>query len=107
MNLIFKVFVFSIQYATAKYKNKEKQLKKLQMSAKDTAWPIVFHLAKENVLSLSKEIVPEAVKETLKDMTKIQQMPVNVKLFSSVSGVLSDAVPVNCAKSKLCKKHSS
>ena len=56
---------------------KERQLKKLQMFAckqissevKDTVKPMVFTLAKESVLSLSNDIVPEAVKETLSDLT--------------------------------------
>ena len=46
--------------------NKERQLKKLRMSAhkkinmevKDIAKPIVYNLAKQNVLAVSKEIVP-------------------------------------------------
>ena len=68
------------------------------MKVRTTAQPIVLCSAKEKVLSLPKEIVPEAVKETLNGMTQIQQTPINDKLFSLVLGVLSDAVPVDCAK---------
>ena len=119
MNLIFKILWKIIVDKTKEYldsqyntlqqntQSKQKQLKKLQMSArkqismevKDTAKPIVLNLAKQNVLSLLKGIVPAAVKESLNDILHIQQVPDNDKFLSSLSGVSSDSVPVECAKS--------
>ena len=47
--------------------------KQISLEVKDTAKPIVFTSAKQSVLSLSKAIVPAAVKESLNDITQIQQ----------------------------------
>ena len=62
--------------------NTEKRKKKKAEKTSDAA--------KENVWSFSKKLLPEAVKETLNDSTQLQQIPEIDKLFSSVSGVLSN-----------------
>ena len=102
MNLIFKILWKLIvdrkkEYLDSQFNtlqqntdNKERQLKKLQMSVhKHIGLEVknTVHLAKESVLSLSKEIIPEAVKEALNDMRQIQQTPANDMLFPSVAGV--------------------
>ena len=61
---------------------KEKQLKKFQMSAckqinlevKESAEPAVHDLAKQKVLSLSKEIVPASVNKSLNAFIELQNL---------------------------------
>ena len=60
------------------------------LEVKESAQPIVHELAKQNVLSLFKEILKNQLTILSKD---------KYKLFSSVSGVLSDCVSIDCAKS--------
>ena len=64
-------------------KNKEGQLKELQMSAKEqigkevqsTAKPIVVDLSKQTVLSLSKEIVPRVFQQYITDLSLLKSIP--------------------------------
>ena len=73
--------------------------KRISLEVKDTAIPIVTNLVKQKILSLSKELVPAAVKESLYDLTHIQQELKDNLVFSSLSGISSDAIPLDCAKS--------
>ena len=60
---------------------KEKQMEKLQMSAKEqigmevVSIPIVQSFAKQNVMVLAKNIVPELVKESIDDLELLKQFP--------------------------------
>ena len=84
---------------------KEKQLKKFQMSAckqinlemKESAEPVVHDLAKQKVLSLSKEIVPASVNKSLNNFIELQKSSDNANMFSSVYGLLSEVVSEDCA----------
>ena len=69
------------------------------MEVKDTATPIVLNCARKNILSLSKEIIPAAVKDSLNNFIPIQQEPSDNNVFSSLSGISSDAIPIDYAKS--------
>ena len=50
-------------------------------------------------LSSSKEIIPAAVKSSLNYFIRIQKEPNDNKVFSSLSGISSYAIPLDCAKS--------
>ena len=76
--------------------------KQISLEFKDPAKPSVFTLAKESVLFLLKEILPDAAKETLNDLTQIQQIPANNNFFSFVLGISSDSITV-----ELCKNCST
>ena len=64
------------------------------------AFTLKWHLeAKPKVLSLSKEIVPAVVRESINDFLKLQASFDKDNLFSSVSGLQDDFVSEDCAKS--------
>ena len=72
--------------------------KQLNLEVKESAKPIVHDLAKQKVLSLSKDIVPAVVKEPLNDCIELQKTSDKDKMFSSMSGLLSEFVSEDCAK---------
>ena len=51
------------------------------------------------MLSLPKEIVPAAVKESMNDLALLQEVPGNDDMFASASNITSDLVSLECAKS--------
>ena len=55
--------------------------------------------SEQNVLAVSKEIVPSTLKEALNDFIQLQKAPGNDKVFSCFFGVSSDLVPVESTKS--------
>ena len=71
---------------------KEKQLKGLQMSAKEqinlevknTAKPVVVELAKENVLSLSREIWPCFIKRDSISLEAASHEPFDIYDYESI-----------------------
>ena len=72
---------------------KEKQLKSLQISAreqtgmevKNTAKPIVVELAKKNVLSVSKEIVPQVVNRCMSKLSLLKTVPKESEISKPLS----------------------
>ena len=67
------------------------------LEVKGSAEPVVHDLAKQKVLSLSKEIVPTSVNKSLNDFIELQNASDNANMFSSVSGLLSEVVSEDCA----------
>ena len=59
----------------------------------------VHDVAKPIVLSLSKEIIPATIKESLNDLMTLQKTSGNDNVFSSASGLLKDSVSDDFAKS--------
>ena len=75
------------------------ECKHINLVVKESAKPIVHDLAKQKVLSLSKEIIPAAVKEPINDFIKLQSSGDRDKVFSSVSGLQSEFVSEDYAES--------
>ena len=72
----------------------------INLEVKESAKPIVHDLAKQKVLSLSKEIVPAFIKESLNDFIELQKTSdKDKKKGLSISGLLSEFVSEDCAKS--------
>ena len=121
MNLIFKYMwnliinrnkeylANQLHTLTQNAEQKEKQLKDMQLSAKEQIGmevrkaikSIVADLAKKNVLSLSKEIVPQVVDMTISDISLLKSISHLNQFFSTVLDWDSDSfITMECASNE-------
>ena len=70
---------------------------KINLKVKNTAKPIVVELAKENVLSSSREIVPQVVNNTISDFTLLKLIPKEPGISNAFDCIPDDSVSLEAA----------